>query len=105
VEDIQEICLGNVRMKCGTWWRIGWVDDFQPMTFNSRSSHHVGTLGKSLTHSCLWCFGVKSGTVSVLCRERLWVVVELKRRYRNIRNEGNEWIKCTGRVCSKQKLL
>ena len=27
--------------------------------FDSRSSHHVGILGKSLTHSCLWRFGVK----------------------------------------------
>src|SRR6218665_1201834 len=27
--------------------------------FKSRSSRHVGTLGKSFTHSCLWRFGVK----------------------------------------------
>src|SRR6218665_1266315 len=27
--------------------------------FDSHSSHHVGTLGKSLTHSCLWRFSVK----------------------------------------------
>ncbi len=27
--------------------------------FNSRSSRHVRTLGKSFTHSCLWRFGVK----------------------------------------------
>ena len=27
--------------------------------FESRSSRHVGTLGKSFTHNCLWCFGVK----------------------------------------------
>src|SRR6218665_2983422 len=26
--------------------------------FDSRSSRHVGTLGKSFTHSCLRCFGV-----------------------------------------------
>ena len=45
----------------GTWWRIGWVDSFQPegRGFDSRSRRHVGTLGKSLTHSCLWRFGVK----------------------------------------------
>ena len=44
-----------------TWWRIGWVDSFQPegRGFDSRSSRLVGTLGKSLTHSCLWRFGVK----------------------------------------------
>ena len=46
---------------CGTWWRIGWVDSSQPEDrgLDSRSSRHVGTLGKSLTHSCLWRFGVK----------------------------------------------
>jgi len=27
--------------------------------FNSRSSRHVGTLGKSFNHSCLWRFGMK----------------------------------------------
>ena len=48
----------------GTWgtsWGICWVDCFQPegRGFNSRSSRHVETLGKSLTHSCLWRFGVK----------------------------------------------
>ena len=45
----------------GTWWRIGWVDIFQPegRGFESRSSRHVGTLGKSLTRICLWRFGVK----------------------------------------------
>ena len=37
------------------------VDSFQPegRGFDSRSSRHVGTLGKSLIHSCLWRFGVK----------------------------------------------
>ena len=46
---------------CGTWWRIGWVDCFQPegRGFDFRSSRHVGTLGKSLIHSSLWRFGVK----------------------------------------------
>ena len=46
---------------CGTWWRLDWDDDFQPegRGFDSRSSRHVGTLGKSLTYSCLWRFGVK----------------------------------------------
>ena len=45
----------------GTWWRIGNVDTCRPegRGFESRSSRHVGTLGKSLTRSCLWCFGVK----------------------------------------------
>src|SRR6218665_640078 len=45
----------------GMWWRIGRVDNFQPEGpgFDSRSSRHIGTLGKSLTHSCLWRFSVK----------------------------------------------
>ena len=53
--------IGTLHWNCGTWWRNGWVDSFQPegRGFDSRSSRHVGTLGKSLTHSCLWCFGVK----------------------------------------------
>ena len=28
-------------------------------SFESRSSHHVETLGKSFTRSCLWRFGMK----------------------------------------------
>ena len=45
----------------GRVWCIGWVDVFRPKGhgFDSRSSCHVGTLGKSLTRNCLWRFGVK----------------------------------------------
>ena len=70
----------------GHVWRIGRVDAFLPKGhgFDSRSSRHAGTLGKSFTHNCLFRFGVKFRTVSVLCRERLWVVVDLKRRYRMV---------------------
>ena len=55
----------------GTWWRIGWVDDFQPdgRGFDSRSSRHVGTLGKSFTYSCLCASAWNSDTVSVLQSE------------------------------------
>ena len=37
------------------------VDAFRPNGhgFDSRSSRHVGTFGKSFTHSCLWHFDVK----------------------------------------------
>ena len=47
--------------KRGTWWRFGRVDVFRPkgQGFDSRSSRHVGTLGKSFIHGCLWRFGVK----------------------------------------------
>ena len=41
--------------------------------FESRSSRHLGTLGKSFTLSWLWCLGVKL-TESMLCGEHLWVV-------------------------------
>src|SRR6218665_2223498 len=39
----------------GTWWRLGLDDIFQPegSGLDSRSSRHVGTLGKSFTCSCL----------------------------------------------------
>ena len=42
----------------GHVWRIGRVDAFSPKGhgFDSHSSRHIGTLGKSFTHSC---FGVK----------------------------------------------
>ena len=45
----------------GHGWHIGGVDTFRPKGhgFDSCSSRHVGTLGKSFTHSCLWRFGVK----------------------------------------------
>src|SRR6218665_3917298 len=46
---------------CEAWWSIGRVDAFRPKDhgFESRSIRHVGTLGKSFTHRCLWRFGVK----------------------------------------------
>ena len=54
------ICLA-LTLHCGTWWRFGRVDAFRPKGhgFDSRSSRHVGTLGKFLTHSWLWHIGVK----------------------------------------------
>src|SRR6218665_4218287 len=45
----------------GRVWRFGRVDAFRPKDhgFDSRFSRHVGTLGKSFTHSCLWRFRMK----------------------------------------------
>ena len=45
----------------GEWWLIGRFDAFRPKGrgFESRSSRHVGTLGKSFTRSCLRRFDVK----------------------------------------------
>ena len=73
----------------GTWWRIGWGDYSQPegRGFDSRSSRHVGTLGKSFTCSCL-CARRETPIQYPCCsRERLWVVEDLNGRYRNGRNE------------------
>ena len=52
----------------GTWWRLGWDDDFQQEDrgFDSHSSRHVGTFGKSFTCSCLCASAWNSDTVSVL---------------------------------------
>ena len=53
--------IGGYILYCWTWWCIGRVKAFRPegRGFESRSSRHVGTLGKSLTCSCLWRFSVK----------------------------------------------
>src|SRR6218665_798599 len=72
------------------WQLIGRGDAYRPKGrwFDSRSSRHVETLSKSFARGCLWRFGVKPRhSISVLCRERLGVVVDLKRRYRNSLNE------------------
>ena len=42
------------------WWLSMIFGALRPegRWFESHSSCHVGTLGKSFTHSCLWRFGV-----------------------------------------------
>src|SRR6218665_533123 len=75
----QLYCIENI------WWRLGCVDSFQPegRGFDSRSSRHVGTLGKSFTCSCLCASARNSDTVSML-----WSGAPLSsRRYRNGQNE------------------
>ena len=87
----------NAHLTCGTWWSIGWVDSFQPESrgFDSHSSHHVGTLGKSLAHSCLWRFGVKLRHSIRAMSGALLSKSDLKRRYRNGLNEWmDKWILC-----------
>ena len=46
---------------CGARWLIGRFGAFRPKGrgFESLSSRHVETLGKSFTRSCLWHFNVK----------------------------------------------
>src|SRR6218665_1381474 len=53
--------LKQTCFKCGAWWLIDRVNTCQPdgRGFESCSSRHVRTLGKSFTPSCLWCFGEK----------------------------------------------
>ena len=75
--------------------------------FESRSSRHVGTLG-IVRHSQL-AVALRLETPkhsTVLCRERLWVVVDLKKRYRNSLNEwmNDNYGACIlTRVCSLQR--
>src|SRR6218665_3643939 len=47
----------------GRVWRIGRVDTFRPKGhwFDSRLTRHLGTMGKSVTHNCLWRSSVKFG--------------------------------------------
>ena len=75
----------------GAWWLIGRFDTFcsKGRGFESCSSCHVGTLGKSFTRNLFWRFGVKLWHSICAVLERLWVVVDLKRCYRN---SLNEWI-------------
>ena len=49
--------LFNVNHNCGTWFSRYLSTG--GCWFESRSSCHLGTLGKSLTRSCLWRFSVK----------------------------------------------
>ena len=45
----------------GRWWLIGKVDAFRPKGhgFDTRTSRHVGTMGRSFIHSCQRRFCVK----------------------------------------------
>ena len=42
------------------WWFSGMFGALclEGLRFESHSGHHIGTLGKSFIHSCLWRFGV-----------------------------------------------
>jgi len=46
---------------CEVWWLFGRFVAFVPKGrgFESHSRHHIRTLGKSFTCSCLWRFSVK----------------------------------------------
>jgi len=76
---------------CEVWWLTCRFGALRPegRRLESHSSHHVGTLGKSFAYNCLLCFGVLTPTqYQLCCQEHLWVVMDLKRRYRNIGNES-----------------
>ena len=67
-------------MKCGAWWLICKFGALRPegRSFESHSSRHVGTLGKSFTCCSLLRFSVSTPTQYQCCS---W------ERYRNIWNE------------------
>ena len=49
------ICILITHAGCGAWWLSGRFGALRPdgRRFESHSSHHVGTLGKSFTYSCM----------------------------------------------------
>jgi len=71
------------------WWRFSRVDAsrLKDHGFDSCSIRHVGTLGKSFTHSCLWRFDVKFRHSIRAVSEHFGVVEDLKMRYGNSLNE------------------
>ena len=77
----------------GTWWRLGWVDYFQPegRGFDSRSSRHVYGPWASPLPTVACALRRKTPIQYPCCsRERLWVVEDLKGR--KCPEWMNEWI-------------
>jgi len=71
---------------------VGSVPCVRKVAGSKPTSRHIGTLVKSFARSCLLHFGMLILTQYQCCSwEHLWVVVDLKRCYRNIQNEW--WIK------------
>src|SRR6218665_1534822 len=70
-------CVHSISHECNFARRGGSLVDLSPLfrkiAGSNPSSHHVGTLGKSFTPSCLWRRGVGLNVrYSIrLCRERL----------------------------------
>ena len=80
----------SIIMHCGAWRLSGrfYTLCLEGRRFESHSSHHLRALDKSFIRSCLLRFSVLTLTQYQCCSwEHLWVVVDLKRRYKNIRNE------------------
>ena len=94
---------------CEVWWLIGRFVAFCPKgrEFESHASRHEGILGKSFISVACGASAWNSDTVSVLCRDRLWAVVDLKRRYKISLNEWmNElWLWLGLRICLKSCLI
>jgi len=85
---LYETKLNICTMLCGAWWLIGSSPFIRRVVgLNPTLATTYGPWARpSLTVACgasAW----NSDAVSVLCRERLWTVADLKRRSRNIRNE------------------
>jgi len=73
----------------GAWWLSGTSGGSQVRIPLCPPCRDLGQVLHSWLPAALRL--VNSDTVSVLCRESLRVVVELKMRYRNIQNE---WMNC-----------
>ena len=81
-KNVLFMIMSITRNVSGAWWLIGKFGALRLEGRRLHSSRHVGTLGKSFTYSCIYCFGV----YQCCSRECLWVVVDLKRCY-----IWNEW--------------
>ena len=90
-------------LRSGTWWLSGSFGALHPEGRRFKSHSHVSTLDKSFTRSCLWRFGLLTLTQYQCCSwERLWVVVDLKRRYRILQNE---WTNSSSVIIDFQAIL
>src|SRR6218665_540771 len=72
----------SISITCGAWWFSGRVGALrlEGCNFESYSNHHLGTMGKSFTRSCLLLFGALTLIQYQCCsRERFIVVADLKR--------------------------
>src|SRR6218665_656851 len=53
------VCICPSPNSLGQWTLLTPIVHPKGLGFDSRFSRHVGTLGKSFTRNCLWCFSVK----------------------------------------------
>ena len=94
VQTVEHFYVVSVLLSLSYWltkrpyWLLITNDDFITNANNTLRRGALRPEGRwfeSLFSASAW----NSDTVSVLCQERFWAVVDLMRRYRNIQNE---WI-------------